>query len=275
MVIEIWNNNESKSEIWFLDYVRKVRANLKDFISWIFSVKKESVSKLNELKENVNSNKNSSKEIESDLEDYNKLVNNQLDNKTVLKSKEKEPSNTEIVPIKNYMKDIKYDLKYATTDNSFWVKAYSDWESNLRLQYGALKKLSKAQEILNKQWYQLKIWDAYRPTDAQKKLYDNYKWPTSTKSSNIAKPWTSHHWTWKAIDLTLVDSNGNELEMPTKFDDFSWNARWDRITWNSGRKYENALILRKAMEQAWFYTIASEWRHYQIDKWRSTLKHLN
>lgn len=190
---------------------------------------------------------------------------------TWTESQEREPSDTEVVSIKKYISDIKYDLKYATSDNNFWVKAYSDWESNLKLEYDAVKKLSKAQEILKKQWYQLKIWDAYRPTDAQQKLYDNYKWPVSTKSSNIAKPWTSHHWTWKAVDLTLVDMNWNEVEMPTWFDDFSWKATRNSVNKlpKNNPKRKNAYILRDAMEQAWFYTISSEWWHYQIDAPRS------
>lgn len=190
-------------------------------------------------------------------------------------TQEKEPLSTEIVSIKNYIKDIKFDLKYATADNSFWLKIYPDGESNLKLQYRAVKKLEKVQESLKKQGYQLKIWDAYRPADAQFKLRDNYKWPAATKRSNVAEPkrknWkkvgTSYHWTWKAVDLTLTDLNGNEVEMPTGFDDFSWKAKWESVNKlpKNDPKRKNAYILRDAMEQAWFYTIKSEWWHYQID----------
>ncbi len=196
-------------------------------------------------------------------------------NKWQKDSKEKVP-NSKIVPIKDYISDIKYDLKYATKNNSFKTKIYPDWESNLKLRYDAVQKLMKAQETLKSQWYELKILDAYRPKDAQQKLYDNYRWPSSTKGSNVAYPWTSHHGTWKAVDLTMVDSNWNEVEMPTWFDDFSWKATWSSINklGSNNVKRKNAYILRKAMEQAWFYTISSEWRHYQIDKWKSTLSHV-
>ena len=188
-------------------------------------------------------------------------------NQSNKEKQEKEPWNSEIVSLKEYIKDIKFDLKYATADNSFWLKIYPDGESNLKLQYEAIKKLADVQESLKKQWYQLKIWDAYRPTEAQQKLYDNYKWPASTKSSNVAKPWTSHHWTWKAVDLTLIDSNWNEVEMPTGFDDFSWKATWNSVNKlpKDDPKRKNAYILRDAMEKAWFHTISSEWWHYQID----------
>ena len=198
-------------------------------------------------------------------------------------SKEKEPKNNDIVSIKKYIPGIKYDLRYATIDNSFKIKAYHDGETNLKLRYETIKKLNKAQEILKKDGLELKIWDAYRPDDAQCKLWDNYKWPKSTKKSNVAEPkrknWkrvgSSHHWTWKAVDLTLVDSSTwEELPMPTWFDDFSWKARWDSFMKKKDKKTENAIKLRRAMEHAWFYTIKSEWWHYQIDQWKSTLEHL-
>ena len=214
---------------------------------------------------------------EASWSDSNEEVNKETwDNSDIKESSEKEPKDTEIVPLKNYISDIKYDLKYATNDNSFKTKIYPDWESNLKLRYDAVQKLMKAQETLKSQWYELKILDAYRPKDAQQKLYDNYRWPSSTKGSNVAYPWTSHHGTWKAVDLTMVDSNWNEVEMPTWFDDFSWKATWSSINklGSNNVKRKNAYILRKAMEQAWFYTISSEWRHYQIDKWKSTLSHV-
>lgn len=215
---------------------------------------------------------------EISIQQNNKENSNKTNESTTQQSnesKEKEPNDSEIVSIKKHLPEIKYDLKYATTDNSFWWKIiYPDKESNLKLRFDTIKKLIKAQEILKKQWYELKIWDAYRPKEAQQILYDNYKWPAATKSSNVAKPWTSHHWTWKAVDLTLIDSNWNEIEMPTKFDDFSGNAKRDKMS-TSNSKRKNAMILRKAMEQAWFYTIASEWWHYQTDQWKSTLPHSN
>ena len=195
---------------------------------------------------------------------------------TPTETKEKEPKDGK-VSIEKYIPGIKYDLKYATTDNSFWwkimyKKAASEY---LRMTENAVKKLSKAQEILKKDGLELKIWDAYRPKDAQQKLWDNYKWPSKTKRSNVAVPWTSHHWSWNAVDLTLVDSSTwKELPMPTKFDDFSWKAHWDSFSKKNDEKTKNAIKLRRAMEQAWFYTITSEWWHYQTDKWKSTLEHL-
>lgn len=212
---------------------------------------------------------------------------------TQSESKENEPNDGK-VSIEKYIPGIKYDLKYATTDNSFWWKVmYKKAASEyLRMTENATKKLSKAQEILKKQWYELKIWDAYRDHDGQLMLRNNYQGPdnsTNPKSSNVAIPkgvryynprknqretWTSwsHHWTWNAIDLTLVNSSTwEELPMPTKFDDFSWNATWGYIKRKQWPQYKNAYILRRAMEQAWLYTINSEWWHYQTTAWAAHL----
>ncbi len=255
-----------------------IAAFFKDEIS-IQQNNKENSNKTNESTAQQSNNENSNKANESTPNQQNNEENSNKTNESTTQqsneSKEKEPNDSEIVSIKKHLPEIKYDLKYATTDNSFWWKIiYPDKESNLKLRFDTIKKLIKAQEILKKQWYELKIWDAYRPKEAQQILYDNYKWPAATKSSNVAKPWTSHHWTWKAVDLTLIDSNWNEIEMPTKFDDFSGNAKRDKMS-TSNSKRKNAMILRKAMEQAWFYTIASEWWHYQTDQWKSTLPHSN
>lgn len=291
---EISTTSWTKSELnkWFSEFFKRLKDVWNEFkqlhigkaIALLFwNTNEETTNEENTNKEN-NNNENTKQETSSEPTDSTETkTNKDWSTKTEWTSrniweeaKEKEPAPTEIVNIKEHMPDIKYDLKYATSDNSFWIKIYPDWESNLKLRYEAIKKLSKAQEILKEQWYQLKIWDAYRPKDAQQKLYDNYKWPASTKGSNVAKPWTSNHWTWKAVDLTLVDSNWNEVEMPTGFDDFSWKATWNEINKLSkdNPKRKNAFILRKAMEQAWFYTIGSEWWHYQTNTWKSTLSHL-
>ena len=62
------------------------------------------------------------------------------------------------------------DLKYATEDNFTNQVIYDFTEPVLRL--GTVKKLAKVQETLLKKGYSLKIWDAYRPTEAQFRLWE-------------------------------------------------------------------------------------------------------
>lgn len=66
MTVETENKDtESKSEKGFLDYIHKIRNNFKNFLSEVFSTKKDSSEKLNNLKEDI-SNNNEKEDNETD-----------------------------------------------------------------------------------------------------------------------------------------------------------------------------------------------------------------
>lgn len=69
-------------------------------------------------------------------------------------------------------------------------------------------------------------------------------------------PGTSRHNFGVALDLTLVDSKGEELVMQTSIHDLSWYS-------SSARNNDGANILNQIMTGAGFWTIASEWWHFQ------------
>ena len=81
-----------------------------------------------------------------------------------------EPKDEELVKILDYIPDVVIDLKYATEENFTGVVIYESDEALLR--YGTMKKLEKAQEELKKLGYKLCIWDAFRPKEAQFKLWE-------------------------------------------------------------------------------------------------------
>lgn len=199
---------------------------------------------------------------------------NQQQSSQAQESKEKEPKNSKIVSIKEYIPNIKYDIKYATTDNFAKRKMYESQEQYLKLQYQAVKRLKKAEEIAESEWFSLKIWDAYRSTAAQealRKWYDEAGLPQNQKWKYVAKPTTlwwkwSNHWRWNAIDLTLADKNWNELEMPTKFDEFWSKAHWSHVNKlaDNDTKKKNALKLKEIMWKAWFTTYENEWWHFEL-----------
>lgn len=130
----------------------------------------------------------------------------------------------------------------------------------------------------------LKIFDGYRPISVQQSLWDMYRDKVASDEANqsltdseldfktsffVSKPsyniyQPSLHNTGGAVDVTLVDSNGNELNMGTKFDDFS-----DRAWTNHFEEYEdnkeirdNRRLLYNAMINAGFTNLPSEWWHY-------------
>ena len=65
-----------------------------------------------------------------------------------------------------------------------------------------------------------KVFDCYRPPAAQQRFWEIL--PDERYVSNPAKG--SRHTKGTAVDLTIVDKNGAELEMPSVFDDFTERA---------------------------------------------------
>ncbi len=169
---------------------------------------------------------------------------------------EKNISDDDFVNLKEYIPGIVIDLKYSTTDN-FTGKIIYEF-SDAYLRYGTVKKLQKVQHEVNKKGYSLKIWDAYRPIESQFKLWDIC--PDSTYVANPNKGYSSHS-RGNTVDITLVDSTGEEIIMPTGFDDFSKKADRD---YNDCSEIAaaNAEYLEHVMYQNGFKGYSSEWWHY-------------
>lgn len=133
-----------------------------------------------------------------------------------------EPADTDFVRIMDYIPDIVIDLKYATADNFTGTVIYDFKDAYLR--YGTVKKLAVAQEKFKAMGYYIKIWDAYRPFAAQEKLWQVC--PNPRYVANPANGMKAHN-LGGTIDMTLVTFDGNEVVMPTAFDDFSLKADRD------------------------------------------------
>ena len=167
-----------------------------------------------------------------------------------------EVSDETFVRVKTYIPDIEVELKYAGTDNFTRQKIYEFTDAYLR--YGTVKKLMQVQETLREQELSLKIWDAFRPTSAQFLLWEVC--PDSTYVANPHKGFSSHS-RGNTIDITLVDASGNELIMPTGFDDFSTLADRDYSDCTEEAK-KNALLLEKLMIENGFKAYSGEWWHF-------------
>ena len=166
------------------------------------------------------------------------------------------PDDGEFVLIRDYIPDIYVDLKYATDDNITGTAVYDFEDAYLR--YGTVKKLEQVSNVLREEGYALKIWDAFRPTEAQFRL-----WEAMPDASYIANPYNgySDHSRGNCIDLTLVDLEGNEVAMPTGFDNFS--ALADRDYSDVGAEAAtNARLLEDAMIAAGFIPYSAEWWHF-------------
>lgn len=194
-------------------------------------------------------------EDNQDLEE-NIETNTSKGSDTITASLEVVPSDDTFVRIADYIPDIVIDLKYATTDNFTGVVIYDFSDAYLR--YGTVKKLTEVQDELQDMGISLKVWDAFRPVSAQFRLWEVY--PDSTFVANPNKGFSSHS-RGNTVDITLVSSDGTEMQMPTGFDDFSPMADRDYSDCDEVSA-NNAILLENLMIEHGFKPYSGEWWHF-------------
>ena len=170
---------------------------------------------------------------------------------------EKEPEDDEYVLVNKYIPDIYVELMYAKENNFTGVRIYDFTDAYLR--YGTVKKLANVQKELKEQGYSLKIWDAYRPFEAQQKLWEVY--PDPNYVANPANGMKKHN-LGGTVDITMVAADGSVISMPTEFDDFSLKADRDYSDIEDEEAVKNVMILQNAMENNGFTGYQGEWWDY-------------
>lgn len=166
------------------------------------------------------------------------------------------PAPEDFVRVLDYLPSACQELMYAT-DRNFTGQAIYDF-SDAYLRYGTVKKLTAVSDDLAELGLALKIWDGFRPVSAQRKL-----WEVCPDPSFVANPETgfSSHSQGNTLDVTLVDKNGQELEMPTGFDDFSSKADRDYSDCTQDAA-AHAQLLEILMEKHGFQGYSKEWWHF-------------
>jgi D-alanyl-D-alanine dipeptidase len=154
-------------------------------------------------------------------------------------------------------------------------------------------RLRGAQEPLQRELpgARLKLFDAYRPKSVQIYMRDfehrRYARELGFDPDNLSKEQSAAAWqkvdavwarpsdnpqlptphsTGAAVDLTIIDKDGNELPMGSRIDESSdrvlpsYYAR--RATHEEARYADNRELLRSVMEDAGFYRLSHEWWHF-------------
>jgi D-alanyl-D-alanine dipeptidase/poly-gamma-glutamate capsule biosynthesis protein CapA/YwtB (metallophosphatase superfamily) len=162
----------------------------------------------------------------------------------------------DFVDVEHAVHDIVVELRYATLNNVFKTRLYRS--NRCLLRRGTAAKLNKAQGLLARHQLRLKIWDGYRPLSVQRKM-----WNRVHDARYVANPARggSRHNRGCAVDVTLVDRYGRELEMPTGYDDFSPRARMNYAPVSPMAKQHRAL-LQRVMKAAGFVPLTTEWWHF-------------
>ena len=166
------------------------------------------------------------------------------------------PAPEDFVRVLDYIPSARQELLYAT-DRNFTGQVIYDF-TDAYLRYGTVKKLIAVSEDLAQLGLSLKIWDGFRPVSAQFRL-----WEVCPDPAFVANPQKGHssHSRGNTVDITLVDTDGNELEMPTGFDDFSKKADRDYSDCTETAA-SHAELLEILMEKHGFRGYSAEWWHF-------------
>ena len=166
------------------------------------------------------------------------------------------PEPGDLVLVTDYISNIRVDLKYAGENNFTGQTIYDFTEAYLR--YGTVQKLAAAQEILDAEGYSLLIWDAFRPPEAQFRLWEVC--PDPVYVANPEKGFSSHS-RGNTVDVTLTLKDGSPVETPSGFDDFYPLADRDYSDVPEAAA-ANARLLEDVMTDCGFKPYSGEWWHF-------------
>lgn len=175
-----------------------------------------------------------------------------------------------LVDVQSIDTSICIDIKYATTDNFLKTAIYGDF-NKAYLQADVAEKLKNAQAYLAElhPGYSLVVYDAARPVVFQQMIWDSLKMPVREKGKYASNPRNgSLHNYGAAVDLSIIDEQGNELDMGCPFDYFGPLAYpvMENQLLSEGKltqlQVDNRKLLRQVMYKTGFFNIQTEWWHF-------------
>ena len=164
---------------------------------------------------------------------------------------------------------IRVDLRYAGPDNFVGCDMYSPFDCAW-LHRDAAEALARSAGHLGtlRPELSLIVLDALRPQRVQERMWAHLG-PKGLAAAYLADPARgSIHSFGMAVDVTLVDANGRELDMGTPFDDLTELShpvleeemlRLGRLT---QAQVANRALLREVMAQGGWQGIRREWWHF-------------
>lgn len=165
---------------------------------------------------------------------------------------------------------LKVDLRYSTMNNFTGKDMYGDL-NNCYLQKDVAEKLVTAQAELKRQfpYYSLIVFDGARPVSIQQVMWDSVDLSPVDRQKYLSNPANrSLHNYGAAVDVSIVDERGVELDMGTPYDYFGELAHPRKETeyFEAGELTEtqiaNRELLRSVMRTAGFSRIETEWWHF-------------
>ena len=214
---------------------------------------------------NCNNETPNQDEIEQTIQQVQDTIST-IDSTQLIKKETKNVASRTVYDTSNWVRildidaTIVEDMRYATADNFVEEIMYDCAACYLRPEAAAA--VGEAHKMLQEQDYGgLKMFDCYRPRPIQQKLWDKVP-----DARYVTPPWKgSMHNRGLAVDLTIIDSLGNQLDMGTKFDYFGIEG-YHTYFGHSDEVQANRDLLKETLSKVGFRHIRTEWWHYSFRK---------
>ena len=166
--------------------------------------------------------------------------------------------------------NIEVDLRYATCNNFLMRVLYQGIDcAYLRVEAALALEQAAGWLSNHRPGTRIRVLDALRPQRVQEQLYRELE--NTPQSMYLAHPQRgSIHSFGMALDVTLLDASGQELDMGSAFDEMTLVSHPDREAEHlaagvlDADHIGNRGWLRAAMRQAGFHGIDSEWWHFDF-----------
>lgn len=177
-----------------------------------------------------------------------------------------------LVDIQKVNPAIKVQLAYSTTKNFMGMDMYGALQK-CYLPKEVADSLSAAQKRLSaiSDFYHIVVFDGTRPLFIQQLMWDSLKLPMEQKTKYLAYPGSiSLHNYGAAVDVGLITSNGNIVDMGTGFDHFGPEAHTtqEKALLKNGKltreQLLNRKLLRSVMVKSGFTVMTTEWWHFNF-----------
>lgn len=169
----------------------------------------------------------------------------------------------DLVDLARAIPELRFDVRYATTNNFLETVFYPTAQAFL--QRPAAAALEAARQELADEGLGLVIYDAYRPWHVTKMFWDAT--PPEHKHFVADPSRGSRHNRGCAVDLSLVDlTTGNIVETTGGYDEFSARSYNDYPGGTSLQRWYRER-LRSAMQDHGFTVYAWEWWHFDFTGW--------
>jgi D-alanyl-D-alanine dipeptidase len=170
----------------------------------------------------------------------------------------------DLVELRDLDATIRYDIRYATSNNFMGAPFYSS--AHAFMQRPAAEAVARASAALRPFGYGLLVHDAYRPWYVTKMFWDG---TPPDKHGFVADPAQgSRHNRGAAVDLTLYDRRtGAPVRMTGGYDETTVRSS-ARYPGGTSRQRWHRDLLRRAMEAQGFTVYDAEWWHFDYKDWR-------